>query len=71
MKRPNIRITGIEEGKEYQFKGIDSIFSKILEKNFLSLMKKIPMKIQKAQRTLNKWDSRKSLGHKIVKSQNM
>ncbi|KAL6065667.1 hypothetical protein STEG23_028028 [Scotinomys teguina] len=31
MKRPNLRITGIEEGEEYQLKGTENIFNKIIE----------------------------------------
>ncbi|KAL6089644.1 hypothetical protein STEG23_032882 [Scotinomys teguina] len=31
MKRPNIRIIGIEEGEEYQLKGTEKIFNKIIE----------------------------------------
>jgi hypothetical protein len=32
IKRPNLRIMSIEEGKEVQAKGIHSIFNKITEK---------------------------------------
>ena len=31
MKRPNLRIVGVEEGKELQFKGPENIFNKIIE----------------------------------------
>ncbi|KAL6084955.1 hypothetical protein STEG23_028303 [Scotinomys teguina] len=34
MKRPNLRIIGIEEGEEYQLKGTENIFNKIIEENF-------------------------------------
>ncbi|KAL6067280.1 hypothetical protein STEG23_006118 [Scotinomys teguina] len=48
MKRPNLRIIRIEEGEEYQFKGTENIFNKIIEENFPNLKKKMPMKIQEA-----------------------
>jgi hypothetical protein len=34
MKRPNLRIMGIEEGKEIQTEGIGNPFSKIVAENF-------------------------------------
>jgi hypothetical protein len=37
MKRPKVRIIGIEEGEESQFKGPDNIFNKIIKENFSSL----------------------------------
>ncbi|KAL6030403.1 hypothetical protein STEG23_017091 [Scotinomys teguina] len=39
MKRPNLRIIGIEEGEEYQLKGTENIFNKIIEENFSNLKK--------------------------------
>ena len=37
VKRPNIRIIGIEEGEETQLKGAENIFNKIIEENFPNL----------------------------------
>jgi chromosome segregation ATPase len=34
IKRPNLRIMGIEEGEEVQVKGICNIFNKIITENF-------------------------------------
>jgi archaeosine-15-forming tRNA-guanine transglycosylase len=34
IKRPNLRIMGIEEGEEVQAKGIRNIFNKIITENF-------------------------------------
>ena len=34
IKRPNLRIIGIEEGEESQLKGPENIFNKIMEENF-------------------------------------
>jgi len=50
MKRPKLRITGIEEGEETQVKGSENIFNKIIEENFPNL-KKVTIKVQKAYRT--------------------
>jgi uncharacterized coiled-coil protein SlyX len=36
MRRPNLRIVGIEESEESQLKGPVSIFNKIIEKTFLT-----------------------------------
>jgi hypothetical protein len=33
MKRPNLRIIGIEENKDYQTKGTENVFNKIIEEN--------------------------------------
>ena len=48
MKRPNLRIIGVEEGEELQLEGLENIFNKIIEENFPNLKKDIPMKIQEA-----------------------
>ena len=56
MKRPNLRIVGIEEGEEVQLKSTENIFNKITEENFPKLMKDMPMKIQEAFRTPNRQD---------------
>ena len=34
IKRPNLRIIGIEEEKELQLKGTENLFNKIIEENF-------------------------------------
>jgi hypothetical protein len=36
MKRPNLRIIGIEEGEESQLKNSENIFKKIIDENFLT-----------------------------------
>ncbi|KAL6091389.1 hypothetical protein STEG23_027127, partial [Scotinomys teguina] len=41
MKRPNLRI---EEGEEYQLKGTENTFNKIIEEKFPNLNKDIPIK---------------------------
>jgi hypothetical protein len=52
IKRPNLRITGIEEGGEVQAKGMHNIFYKIITENFPNLEKVLPIQVQKASRTL-------------------
>jgi hypothetical protein len=42
IKRPTLRIMGIEEGEEVQAKGICNIFNKIITKNFPNLGKTMP-----------------------------
>ena len=59
MKRPNLRIIGVEEGEELQHKGPENIFNKTIEKKFPNLMKDIPMKVQEAYRASNRLDQKK------------
>jgi predicted nuclease with TOPRIM domain len=60
IKRPNLRIMGIEEGEEVQDKGIHNIFNKIITKNFLNLKKVFPIQVQEASRTLNRLDQNRT-----------
>jgi hypothetical protein len=53
IKRPNLRIMGIEEGEEVQEKGMHNIFNKIITGNFPNLEKTMPIQVQKASRTPN------------------
>jgi hypothetical protein len=43
IKRPNLRITGIEEGEEVQPKGMHNILNKINTENFTNLEKSMPI----------------------------
>jgi hypothetical protein len=71
MKRPNLRIIRIEENENSQCKGSENVFNKIIEENFPNLKKEMDIKVQKAQRTLNKWDQKRKLSHhKIIKTLN-
>jgi hypothetical protein len=49
IRRPNLRIMGIEEREEVQPKGICNIFNKIITENFPNLEK-----VQEASRTPNR-----------------
>ena len=51
MRRPNLRIIGVDENEDFQLKGPANIFNKIIEENFPNLKKEIPMNIQEAYRT--------------------
>jgi hypothetical protein len=54
MRRPNLRIVGIDENEDFQLKGPANIFSKIIEENFPNLKKEMPMNIKEAYRTPNR-----------------
>jgi predicted nuclease with TOPRIM domain len=56
IKRPKLRIMGLEEGEEVQAKGIRNIFNKIITENFPNLEKTIPIQMQEASRTPNRPD---------------
>ena len=60
MKRPNLRIIGIEKGKEYQLRGTVNIFNKIVEENFFTLKNEMTMSIKEAYRTPNKLDQKRN-----------
>jgi hypothetical protein len=64
MRRPNLRIIGIEESKDPQLKGPANIFNKILEENSPNLKKQ--MKIQEVCRTPNRWDQKRNYSCKII-----
>jgi predicted nuclease with TOPRIM domain len=50
IKRPNLRIMGIEE-EQVQAKGMHNIVNKIITENFPNLEKDIPIQMQEASRT--------------------
>jgi wobble nucleotide-excising tRNase len=54
MRRPNLRIIGVDENEDFQLKGPANIFNKIIEENFPNLMNDMPMNIQEAYRTPKK-----------------
>jgi chromosome segregation ATPase len=45
IKRPNLRIMGIEEGEKVQAKGIHNIFNKIITENVPNLEKARPIQV--------------------------
>jgi hypothetical protein len=48
MRRPNLRIIGIQESEDSQLKEPVNTFKKIIEGNFPNLKKEMPMNIQEA-----------------------
>jgi hypothetical protein len=51
MKKPNLRIIGLEEGEDSQFKGPENMFNKIIEGNVLKQKKKVAINIQESYQT--------------------
>ena len=47
MRRPNLRIIGVDENEDFQLKGPANISNKIIEENFPNLKKVMPMNIKK------------------------
>jgi hypothetical protein len=70
MRRPNLRIIGIDEKEDFQCKGSVNIFKKIIEENFPSLKKEMPMNIQEAYRTQTSLDQKRNSFHHIIKTRN-
>jgi hypothetical protein len=66
IKRPNLEITGIEEGQEMQAKGIRNIFNKIITENFPNLEKTMPIHVQETYRTPSRLDQNRTSSHYIL-----
>jgi hypothetical protein len=66
VRRPNLRVIGIEESKDDQLKGSVNIFNKIIEENFPNLKKEMPMNIQEVYRTLNRLDKKRNFSLCII-----
>jgi hypothetical protein len=65
---PNLRIIGIEESEDSQFKGLVNIFNKIIEENFPNPKKAMPIDIQEAYRTPNRMDQKRNSSYHIIKT---
>jgi chromosome segregation ATPase len=61
MRRPTLRIIGVDENEDFQHKGPANIFNKIIEENFPNLKNDMPKSIQEAYRTPNRLDQKKFL----------
>jgi hypothetical protein len=71
MRRPNLRIIGVDETEDFQLKGPANIFNKIIEENFPYLRKEMPMNIQEVNGTPNRLDQkRNSPQHIIIRTTN-
>jgi hypothetical protein len=51
IKRPKLRLMGIEKGEVVQAKGIHNIFNKIITENFPNLKKVLSIQVKKVSRT--------------------
>jgi hypothetical protein len=60
MRRPNLRIIGIDESEDFQLKGPVNIFNKIIEENFPNLKKEMTMNLQESYRTPNRLDQKRN-----------
>jgi chromosome segregation ATPase len=70
-RRTNLRIIGVDDNEDFQLKGPENIFNKIIEETFPNLKKEMPMNIQEAYRTPNRLDQkRNSSGHIIIRTTN-
>jgi chromosome segregation ATPase len=65
MRRPNLRIIGIEERENFQLKRPVNIFNKAIEENFPNLKKDMPMNTQEAYRTPNRLNQKRNSFHHI------
>jgi hypothetical protein len=66
MRRPNLRITGIEESEDSQLKGPVNIFNKIIEENVHNLKKEMAINIKVAYRTPNRLYQKRFFSHYII-----
>ena len=66
MRRPNLRIIGMDESEDLQVNGPAKIFNKIREENFPNLKREMPMNIQEAYRTPNRLDQNTNTSHHII-----
>jgi hypothetical protein len=66
IRRPNLRIMGIEEGEEVQAKGICNIVNKIITENFPNLEKTMPIQVQETSRTPNRLDQNRTTPQHII-----
>lgn len=72
MRRPNLRIIGIEESEDSQFKRLVTISNKSIEEYFPNLKIEIPINIQEAYRTQNRYDQKRyPTCHIIIKTTNV
>jgi hypothetical protein len=71
MRRPNLRIIGIDESEDSQLKRPVNIFNKIIEENITNIKKELSTNIQEASRTPNRLaQKRNSSCHIIIKTPN-
>jgi hypothetical protein len=62
---PSEQIIGVDENEDFQLKEPANIFNKIIEENFPTIKKEMPMNIQEAYRTPNRLDQ--TFHHRLCK----
>ncbi|MRA58507.1 hypothetical protein GH864_29555, partial [Bacillus thuringiensis] len=60
IRRPNVRIIGVDENEDFQLKGPANIFNKIIEENFPNLKNEMPKNIPEACRIPNRLDQQRN-----------
>ena len=58
LRRPNLKIIGVDENEDLQLKGPENIFNKIIANSFPHLNKEMPMNLEEAYRTPNRLDQK-------------
>ena len=66
MRRPNLRIIGVDENEDFQFKRSVNIFNKITEENVSNQKKEMPMNIQEVYRTPNRLKQKRNSSRYII-----
>jgi ribosomal protein L39E len=66
IKRPNLRIMGIEKGEEVEAKGICNIFNRIITEKFPNLEKTVPIQVQEASRIPKRLDQNRTTPQHII-----
>jgi hypothetical protein len=66
MRKPNLRIIGVDENEDFQLEGPANIFKKIIEENFPYIKKEMPMNIQEAYRTPNRLEKKRNSSQHIM-----
>jgi chromosome segregation ATPase len=61
IKRPNLRIMGIEKGVQVQAKGMHNICNKIKTEIFSYVEKTMPIQVQEVSRILNRPDQNRTI----------
>jgi hypothetical protein len=66
MRRPNLKIIGIEENEDSQLKKPVNMFNKIIEENSSNIKKEMPINMQEVYRTPNRLDQKRNSSHHII-----
>jgi chromosome segregation ATPase len=66
IKRPNLRIMGIEEGEQVQANRKHNIFNKMITENFPNLQKVLLIQAQEVSRTSNRLDQNRTFPQQTI-----